>query len=319
MLAQGVFLAGLMVMVQIVVRQVMVLREVLVTNQRLRSTHEALRLKQQTLSQVNEQLGEANTRLELQANELAKAYERQIQINELKDQFMLHVSHELRTPLTVVHGYLSLLHEQQGELDPSLQTLFVAHALDGSEELQDLIGNVQDALEREAQAQTPQWEDFSLLPLLHEVLATFDLATRDAYKVEFALPDPFTVCADRKLLQRVLCNLLSNVFKYCPPGTLVKVGACVLVPKAELALPQDGQVHIWVQDAGPGIPSSEVPLLFGKFIRLKRDIAGPIRGMGLGLYTCKRLIEMMEGRIWLESTVDEGTRVSFTLPAVRSL
>ena len=316
-LAQGVFLAGLMIMVQILVRQVMVLREVLVTNRHLRSTYESLRVKQQTLSQVNEQLGEANNRLELQTNELAVAYEQQIQINELKDQFMLHVSHELRTPLTSVHGYLSLLHEQQGKLELPLQSIFIANALDGSEELQDLIVNVQDAMESEAQVQPPQWESFLLLPLIHESLEKFDRETKDAYQVEFVIPDLFTVHADRKLLQRILCNLLSNAFKYCPPHTLIQVGACVIASKTEIPAPQDAQVHIWVQDAGPGIPPSEIPLLFGKFIRLKRDMAGSIRGMGLGLYICKHLIEAMKGRIWIESTgiAGEGSRVSVMLPA----
>lgn len=320
-LAQGVFLTGLMVMVQILVRQVMVLREVLMINQRLRSTHEALGLKQQTLSQVNEQLGEANKRLELQANELAVAYERQIQISELKDQFMLHVSHELRTPLTTLHGYLSLLHERQDKLDLPLQSIFIANALDGSEELQDLIVNVQDALESEAQVRPPQWESFLLPPLIRETLETFDAETREGYKIELVIPDLFIVQADRKLLQQILRNLLANTFKYCPPHTLIQVGACVIAPETELVMPQDAQVHIWVQDAGPGIPPSEIPLLFGKFIRLKRDMAGSIRGMGLGLYTCKHLIEAMEGRIWIESTgvAGEGSRVCVMLPSAHRI
>ncbi len=315
-LAQGVFLVGLMIMVQILVRQVMVLRDVLVINQRLRSTHEALRLKQQTLSQVNDRLGDANERLALQANELAVAYERQIQVNELKDQFMLHVSHELRTPLTTVHGYLSLLHEQDGELNIPLQKAFIAYALDGSEELQDLIVNVQDALESESQVQPLQWEGVLLVPLVHEVLEKFDFETREAYQIGLAIPDLFTMRSDRKLLQQILCNLLSNAFKYCPPHTIIQVGACVVEPEAGLAISQVAHVHIWVQDAGPGIPPSEILLLFDKFVRLKRDMVGSIRGMGLGLYVCKRLVEAMEGRIWIESTgiAGEGSRVSVMLP-----
>jgi signal transduction histidine kinase len=317
MLAQGVFLAGLMIMVQILVRQVMFLREVLVTNRHLRSTHEALQMKQQTLSEVNEQLGEANKRLELQANELAVAYERQIQINELKDQFMLHVSHELRTPLTTLHGYLSLLHEQQDSLDLPLQSVFIANALDGSEELQDLIVNVQDALESEAQMRPPQWESFLLAPLIRETLETFDSETKEGYKIELLISDLFIVQADRKLLQQILHNLLSNAFKYCSSHTLIQVGACVIAPETE----QGEQVHIWVQDAGPGIPPSEIPLLFGKFIRLKRDMTGSIRGMGLGLYICKRLIEAMEGRIWIESSgiAGEGSRVCVMLPTTHRI
>ncbi len=320
-LAQGVYFAGLMVMVQILVRQVMVLREVLVTNQHLRATHKTLHLEQQTLSQVNEQLSAANERLELQADELAAAYERQMQINELKDQFMLHVSHELRTPLTAIHGYLSLLHEQQGMIDPAFQALFVTNALNGSEELQDLISNVQDALESETQVQSPQWDEFPLLPLAYEVLERFDFETRQAYQLELAIPEEFIVRADKQLLQQVLSNLLSNVFKYCPPSTSVHVGARLVVQKIDLPIPQAAQVHIWIQDTGPGMPPAEIPLLFDKFIRLNRDMTGSIRGMGLGLYICKRLVEAMEGRIWIESSgvAGEGSRISLTLPAPSSL
>ncbi len=77
------------------------------------------------------------------------------------------------------------------------------------------------------------------------------------------------------------------------------------------------QVYICVQDSGPGIPASEIPILFGKFVRLKRDLVGNIRGTGLGLYICKQLVEAMEGRIWVESSgiPGQGSRFCFTLSA----
>lgn len=71
-----------------------------------------------------------------------------------------------------------------------------------------------------------------------------------------------------------------------------------------------------MQDAGPGIPPEELPLLFEKLVRLKRDLAGPTRGTGLGLYICKHLVEAMGGRIWVESSgrMGEGSRFCVTLP-----
>jgi len=71
-----------------------------------------------------------------------------------------------------------------------------------------------------------------------------------------------------------------------------------------------------VQDAGPGIPPEEIPLLFEKCVRLKRDLAGPTPGMGLGLSICKYLVEAMEGHIWVESSgrMGEGCRFCLTLP-----
>jgi signal transduction histidine kinase len=77
-------------------------------------------------------------------------------------------------------------------------------------------------------------------------------------------------------------------------------------------------VNISVEDLGPGIPPEDIPLLFGQFVRLKRDLAGAVRGTGLGLYVCKNLVEAMEGHIWVESPgiPGQGSSFGFTLPCV---
>ncbi len=71
-----------------------------------------------------------------------------------------------------------------------------------------------------------------------------------------------------------------------------------------------------MKDEGPGIPPEEVPLLFGKFVRLQRDLSGAVRGTGLGLYISKQLVEAMQGHLWVESAgrMGEGSRFCFTLP-----
>ena len=115
------------------------------------------------------------------------------------------------------------------------------------------------------------------------------------------------VWADPEFLRQVLRNLLSNVFKYVPTQTEIRIEATQEAPSS--------QVCLSVQDAGPGIPAEELPLLFEKFVRLKRDLAGSTRGTGLGLYICKQLIEAMGGRIWVESPgrLGEGSRFCLTL------
>jgi len=74
--------------------------------------------------------------------------------------------------------------------------------------------------------------------------------------------------------------------------------------------------YFYVQDEGPGIPSEEQPLLFQKFVRLKRDLAGPIQGTGLGLYMCKQLVEAMNGTIRVESSGNKGEGSRFCLTLV---
>jgi signal transduction histidine kinase len=112
-----------------------------------------------------------------------------------------------------------------------------------------------------------------------------------------------------------LRNLLSNAFKYAEVHTEVVVDVHII----ESGHAKEGatqQVCICVKDNGPGIATDDIPLLFEKFVRLKRDLSSSIRGSGLGLYISKQLVEAMGGRIWVESSgvVGEGSRFCFTLP-----
>jgi len=308
-LSQGVYLGGIMVMVQLLVRQVMVTQETRVANEHLRALHQEVQLKQQTLHLANKQLNTANERLADQAKQLAAAYQQQFQINELKDRLLLHVSHELRTPLTEVHGYLSLLHEHHDQLDSLLQATFLSHALHGSEELQNVISSIQQTLESETLVGPPQWEAFLLETVALEVIQRFAPRIQEEYHLKLDIPKTLTVRADRQHVHQILFHLLSNATKYCPPQTVIQIGA---QPDATDA----SWTTLWVQDEGPGIPPDEIPSLFGKFVRLKRDMAGSVRGIGLGLYTSRRLIEGMGGRLWVESTgiKGQGSRFCLTLP-----
>jgi signal transduction histidine kinase len=132
-----------------------------------------------------------------------------------------------------------------------------------------------------------------------------------SHHLDLLIPEHLKVRADRQFFHQILWNLLSNACKYSPPHTTVTVGA-----QQETGASQQESVCIWVQDAGLGIAPNEIPFLFRKFGRLKRDQAGTVPGAGLGLYICKQLVEAMGGRIWVESSgvVGEGSRFSFTLP-----
>jgi signal transduction histidine kinase len=104
--------------------------------------------------------------------------------------------------------------------------------------------------------------------------------------------------------------------KYSPLYSRIVISArCLDINRGGTTASSD--VCISVTDEGPGIPPSDVPLLFNKFVRLKRDLAGTVRGTGLGLYISKQLVQGMDGRIWIESAgkEGEGSRFCFTLPS----
>ncbi len=244
-----------------------------------------------------------------------KQAEQQPQMNQLKDQFIVNVNHELRTPLTEVYGYLQLLSDYQGQLDAETQATFFRQAKDGCEELILLVNNVLDALAVTEEMQPPPSEELCVAPLVGDVLDHLDPRKEQADRLSLEIPEQLTVWANGQLLRQVIRNLLSNAFKYCPKPASVIISAALSDPAAQ-GNDQAPQVLISVQDAGPGIPPIELPLLFQKFVRLKRDLSGPLRGSGLGLYISKRFVEAMQGRIWVESAgiVGQGSRFCLTLP-----
>ncbi len=241
--------------------------------------------------------------------QLALAYKHQRQLNDLKDQFIVHVSHELRTPLTEVSGYLELLSDYHGDLDAATQAMFLNNARSGCQELIRLVGDVLDATQASSEVKPPQLEACSVAQVVRDVLHHLDPREAQAHDLHLEIPDHFTIWADRHYVRQVLRNLLANAFKYCPKQTAVVISATLHEPTT--------QVCISVKDAGPGIPPDELPLLFGKFVRLKRDLAGTVPGSGLGLYVSKQFVEAMGGHMWAESSgqVGEGSRFCFTLRA----
>lgn len=254
--------------------------------------------------------------------QLTLAYEQQRELNQIKDQFLINVNHELRTPLTELHGYLELLQEYGGQLDVTTQADFLSHALHGCEELQLLVNNVLDAVRVTHGGRSLKYEALSVLTIVGEVLDQFDPRCLAEYRLTLDIPTYLTACADAQYLRQILRNLLSNAFKYAPLHTPIIIQAECIEHRDQKKnnanqTPAPNQICISVKDAGPGIPPGELPLLFNNFVRLKRDLAGTIRGSGLGLYVSKQLVEAMGGTIWAESSgiPGEGSRFCFTLPS----
>jgi signal transduction histidine kinase len=288
-----------MLLGQVVLRQVFSLRETHFYTQKLR-------LMQQELQTKNRSLGEANLQLAVQARQIEQAYEQQRHLNELKDQFLLNVSHELRTPLTALGFSLELLKEHHEHLDPMERAYALQVAMTSEEELVDLLNRLLDTAKIVGELPLLKFEAVHIHQIVQEELIT--LSPIRSYTIRLHMSKELIVWADSQLLHQILRNLFSNIFKYVPKHTEICIEATQSAPSSPVCL--------MVQDAGPGIPPEELPLLFEKFVRLKRDLAGTTRGTGLGLYICKQLVEAMGGRIWVESSgrVGEGSRFCFTLP-----
>jgi signal transduction histidine kinase len=113
----------------------------------------------------------------------------------------------------------------------------------------------------------------------------------------------YLVAANPERLREVTLNLIDNAIKYTPQG-----GIRVLLTG------DDNQVQVAVIDTGIGIATEDIPHLFQKFYRVDTAMTRGIGGTGLGLYLCRRIVEQYGGHIWIESKVEQGSKISFTLP-----
>jgi len=238
----------------------------------------------------------------------------QQQMSELKDLLLMNLSHELRTPLTEVYGYLELLRDFRQILDETQQASFLTSATHGCTELLDLIGSVLDVNYLNHSEQSEPFESVPVAQLVQELIDHWGIEAKQNYTIVLDIPEKLDVWAIPQQLRQILRNLLSNAMKYSPLQSKIVISArCFDVGRdGTLA---SSPICISVKDEGPGIPASDVPLLFNKFVRLKRDLAGMVRGTGLGLYISKQLVQAMNGRIWIESSgkAGEGSRFCFTL------
>ncbi len=235
------------------------------------------------------------------------------ELDQLKDQFIMTASHELRTPLTAVHGYLELMAEYGNRISPQQQQEFLQKARRGCDELVLLLNNVMDAsrLEVEAGLRPVHLEKVDVEEAVRGVIDLIEpQIMQERREIYVYIPHKLFVRADSVRLRQVLLNLSINALKYSETGTPITFTARAVFDKAPGVL-------VSVTDKGKGIKPQDQARLFQRFVRLESDLNSIVRGSGLGLYISRRLIEAMDGKIWIESTgiAGAGSTLHFQLPA----
>jgi signal transduction histidine kinase len=253
--------------------------------------------------------------------ELQQREARAMQLDALKDQFIVSVNHELRTPIMTMQGYIELLGELQNEVDATERTKMVDRARAANEVLVHLVQSILDTrrIDTEADAFVP--EPVLLRSALYAAAKLTDPNQGDSppRQLYIEVPENITVMGEPDRLQQVLTNLLSNAVKYSAPGTPVRVvshvddgvGESSVRGRSSAQTDVRASVELTVQDFGLGIPPDQIPLLFRRFVRLPRDLASRTLGTGLGLYLCRVYVEAMGGTIWVDSTGIEGEGSTF--------
>ncbi|MGV8077815.1 MAG: response regulator [Methanosarcina sp.] len=226
--------------------------------------------------------------------------------NRTKSEFLTNMSHELRTPLNSIIGFSDILLERAfGELNEK-QLKYIGNISTSGKHLLELINDILDLSKVEAGKMELHYSEFSVDPIFEEVRAAFiPLAQAKSLEIIFNLDCGFTTLeADRSRLIQILYNLISNAIKFTPEGGKISVSC---IKNGSLAL-------IAVKDTGIGISSEDQRKLFQPFTQIDASSSRQYCGTGLGLALVKKIVNLHQGDIWVESAVGTGSTFSLSIP-----
>lgn len=237
-------------------------------------------------------------------NSLMKSFNsmaERLQENDQQRRNMLaDISHELRTPITVIQGNV------EGMLDGvyPADEVRLKSIIEETQLLSRLVDDLRTLALAESGALHLRHEPTNLAELIRDAVSGFESPAHEKdVRIELSLAEVEEAEIDPQRIREVLTNLLSNALRYTPRGGEVDVRL------TETTAGEERSVTISIEDSGPGIEPTVLLHVFERFY--KSSDSG---GMGLGLSIAKYLVEAHKGKIWAESEVGQGTRISFTLP-----
>lgn len=231
------------------------------------------------------------------------------QLDEMKLDFVAMAAHELRTPLTSIKGYMYIFLRDYKDVLNEKQSTILSRINISSKRLSSLVENLLNVTRIEKGRITLNIQPTDWVKNIEEVIIEIiDQAKDKKLQLNFIKPNqPIFVEVDKLRINEVLMNLLANAVNYTPPeGKIV-----IWVEKV------DNQIITHIQDTGEGIPKEALPHLFTKFFRVSGILEQGSKGTGLGLYIAKSIVEVHNGKIWVQSELGKGSTFSFSLPLIQ--
>lgn len=243
-----------------------------------------------------------SSRIEME-QQLVEAKNKAEESDRLKTAFLHNISHEIRTPMNAIMGFADLLRNE--DLAPERRTKYLDIIINSSKQLLSIVNDVLEISRLESRTVPLHIAPFNLNHLVEELHQLFLPRIR---KLKFAFhcgleTDKAYVEGDREKINQILTNLLNNAIKFTQEGSI------------EFGYKLENDTLIWfVKDTGIGIPQNEQEKVFERFYQANLSVAQLKGGSGLGLSIVKNLVELMGGKIWLESSPGQGSMFFFSLP-----
>ena len=259
--------------------------------------------KNEVLEKMNEELSIANQELE--------------NLSQAKSDFVSMVSHELRTPLTSIIGFSELLAEAHvGELTDE-QEEYIRQILRKGKDLLALINDLLDTGRLESGKLALRYREVDLEDVILSVRSSTRHVTENLPTIKTHIPvDLPSFEGDTEKITQILTNLVTNALKFSPPGSPVDIIASMIHGRRDSD--RGDLIQISVKDRGIGIQEDERQRIFDQFTQVQQGNSRTFQGAGLGLFICRSFVELHGGKIWVDSTVGEGSIFHFSIPIKQS-
>lgn len=239
---------------------------------------------------------------------LLVAKEKAEESDRLKSAFLANMSHEIRTPLNSIIGFSELLFDSDFEFDQKQE--FITHIILNGNNLLNIISDIIDISKIEAGEITIRESKIQVIQFLNEIKSLHSIKVNQknlkfnlACKCSPEVRDGIYFRADIERLFQVFNNLLGNALKFTAEGS-IEIGCNST----------ENQIEFYVKDTGIGISPEYHDRIFERFCQIETPYSRKFGGNGLGLAICEKLINLMDGKIWVESELGNGATFYFTLP-----
>jgi len=245
-------------------------------------------------------------RLEKEKINIEKKIESLQEISNVKSDFVSIVSHELRTPLAIIKEAVMLILDKIAGPVTDKQRELLSKTEENIERLKKIIDDLLDISRLEGKRLVLHYSLVNINDLLKDTSEFFTkLAAQKGIKLEYKLPEKeVNIFIDSERIRQIAANLINNAIKFTEEGGKISVEVDILETMA----------RVKVSDTGVGIPYSDMPKLFNKFVQVSKDASAKKKGVGLGLAISKELVELHGGRMWVKSQPGVGSQFCFTLP-----